>query len=655
MSLSESPSADLDRARALYEAGYLAEAGQAYHAILAAEPQQAEALWRLGDVANRLGMHDRALALVKSSLVHAPDDKHAWNCLGTVHAAAGQPQEAVKAFGRAIATAPDFTIALANLGRLYVQLGRLDEAVTAHRMAVIAEPHVASHRVDLGNAFLAAEDWGSALSAFQEGAAIDPANVEAQLGIGLVHARRHDNFAAASIFGGLVAAHPRLSAARHNLALALFGCGRIEDAVDAFRAALASDPGNAKAHANLIFALDLDQRAGLEEATAERRRWNQRHAAPTPPAPHRNDRDPGRRLRVGYVSGDLKSHSAAEALAPIILGHSAAFEVVCYSEARKADAVTERFRNAAALWRESWQMSDDALEARIRADGIDILVDLSGFSEGNRLAVFARKPAPVQVQGWGYPLGSGMPQMDYLMADPVLIPAQHRHLFVETIHDLPCFMPFAAPAEGPALAPPPSDANGFVTFGSMNRFAKINARVVEIWVRILARVPDARLLAKDPAFESDSSCAWLTDRLVAHGVAPDRIALRGRTTRRQHLAAYGEIDVALDPFPQSGGVTTFETLWMGVPLVTLAGARPQGRASASILAAVGLEGATARSEDDYVDLAVRWAGDRERLRSTRMGLRNRLRQSIVCDQPAYCAAVETAFRTFWKAWCAGRG
>ena len=299
-------------------------------------------------------------------------------------------------------------------------------------------------------------------------------------------------------------------------------------------------------------------------------------------------------------------------------------------------------------------MSDDALAAQIRADRIDILVDLSGFSEGNRLAVFARKPAPVQLQGWGYPLGSGMAQMDYLMSDPVLIPERHRHLFAEAIYDLPCFMPFAVPIEGSALAPPPSDANGFVTFGSMNRFAKINARVVEVWARILARVPDARLLAKDPAFESEQARAWLTDRLVAHGVAPERIALRGRTSRRQHLAAYGEIDVALDPFPQSGGVTTYETLWMGVPVVTLAGERPQGRASASILAAVGLDGATAQSEDDYVALAARWAGDRAHLRSTRAGLRNRLRQSIMCDPAGYCTAVEAAFRTFWKTWCAGR-
>ena len=222
-------------------------------------------MWRLGDVASRLGMHDRALALVQSSLVHAPHDQHAWNCLGTVHIAAGRPQEAFKAFSHAVATAPDFIIAVSNLGKLYAQLGRLDEAVTAHRMCAIAEPGVAAHRVDLGNAFIALEDWGAALAAFRNGicGSIDPTHVEAQLGMGVALARRQDNVAAAEVFGRLVAAHPGLTAARRNLALALFGCGRIEDAVDAFRAALATAPGDAKTHANLIFALDLDPRARL--------------------------------------------------------------------------------------------------------------------------------------------------------------------------------------------------------------------------------------------------------------------------------------------------------------------------------------------------------------------------------------------------------
>jgi predicted O-linked N-acetylglucosamine transferase (SPINDLY family) len=653
--MSAAPTSDdLERARALYDAGCIADAGRAYQAVLQAAPRHAEALWRLGDVANRMGLPDKALGLVRSGIAIAPDDPQAWNCLGTVHAASGRHEEAAKAFAHAIALQPTYIVPLSNLGKVYVHLGRAAEAAVAHRHCIHAEPAGADHHANLGTALLATGQPDAALESFRNALILAPVHAGAQLGIGLAHVARGEPEAAASAFTEAVRVHPGIAETHHNLGLALFGCGRIEDAVDAFRAALAIDPGNAKAHANLIFALDLDPRAGLEETAAERRRWASAHAAPGPVAQHGNDRDPERRLRVGYVSGDLKAHSAAEALAPLILGHSAAFDVVCYSEVRKPDAMTQRFRNGAALWRESWRLDDDALAAQIRADRIDILVDLSGFSEGNRLAVFARKPAPVQVQGFGYPLGSGMAQIDHLISDLVLIPARDRHLFVEKIHDLPCCMPFALPADGPEPAAPPCDANGYVTFGSMNRFAKINARVVAVWARILARLPDARLLAKDPAFDSEDVRAWFVGRFTAHGVAPERIALRGRTARREHLAAYGEIDVALDPFPQSGGITTFETLWMGVPLLTLAGRSPQGRASASILAAAGIDATTAHSEDEYVERAVRCAGNRDSLRAMRSGLRDRLRRSAPCDRAAYSAAVEAAYRGFWRDWCAAR-
>jgi protein O-GlcNAc transferase len=643
--------ADLDRARALYDAGYMAEAARAYRAVVSAEPRHAEALWRLGDVANRLGLTNEALALVQASLVHAPNDRHAWNCLGTVQIAAGQPQEAVQAFARAITIAPNFALALSNLGKLYVQLGRVNEAVTAHRHCLYHEPERASHHTDLGNALLAREEWDAALESFLRSLALDAGSAEARLGMGLAQAGRGNHEAAVQEFAQAAKDHPALLAAHHNLALALFKCGRLEEAVDASRAAVARDPGNAKAHANLIFLLDLDPRVDLAKAQAERRRWNDRHARAAVVAPYANNADPDRRLRVGYVSGDLKAHSAAEALAPVILGYSADFDVVCYSQACKPDDVTDRFRRAAFLWREAWQMNDDELEASIRADAIDILVDLSGFTDGNRLAVFARKPAPVQVQAWGYPLGSGMPAMDYLLSDPVLIPEQDRHLFAERIHDLPGFMPFAVPAEGPALAPPPVEANGFITFGSMNRLTKINHEVLRAWAEILVKVPDARLLAKDPGFDDERARARIRGYLAEHGIAADRVELRGSTARRQHLSAYGAVDIALDTFPQSGGITTFESLWMGVPVITLAGDRPQGRASASILKTLGIDQTVAADHDEYVALAVAWARDKQRLHTMRAQLRDRLRRSAFCDHIAYCAAVEVAYREFWTRWC----
>jgi protein O-GlcNAc transferase len=645
------PSSHLERARALYDAGCLADAGRAYQAVLAAEPRHAEALWRLGDVASRMGIPDKALDLVRSGIAQAPGDPQAWNCLGTVHAAAGRYDDAAKAFAHAIALRPTYVIALSNLGKVYVRLGRLNEAVAAHHHCIRDEPANADHHVDHGNALLTSGKPDEALASFDNALILDPVHAGARLGRGLAHAARGDHFAAADAFGEIVRTRPDIAEAHHNLGLALFKCGRLEEAVDALRTAVARDPANATTHANLIFALDLDPRVQLADAMAERARWNARHGSVAVRSDHANARDPERRLRIGYVSGDFKAHSAAEALAPVILGHSAAFDVVCYSQVRDADTVTARFRAGAALWREAWQMDDQALERCIRADVIDILVDLSGFTQGNRLSVFARKPAPVQVQAWGYPLGSGMKAIDYLLSDAVLIPAVSRSHFVETVHDLPAFMPFAPPVDSPDVAAAPVDANGFVTFGAMNRLAKVNDAVLRVWADILSRLPNARLLAKDPAFDAEAARARVLERLAACGIAADRIVLRGQTSRREHLAAYAEIDVALDPFPQSGGITTFESLWMGVPVITLAGARPQDRASAAILAHVGLRDAIAESSGGYVDVAVAWAHDAQRLRTVRSGLRDRMRAAPFCDHRAYVAAVETAYRRFWWHWC----
>jgi predicted O-linked N-acetylglucosamine transferase (SPINDLY family) len=247
-----------------------------------------------------------------------------------------------------------------------------------------------------------------------------------------------------------------------------------------------------------------------------------------------------------------------------------------------------------------------------------------------------------------------MAAIDYLLADPVLIPRESRPLFVETVHDLPGFMPFAPPADSPAPTPLPADRNGFVTFGSMNRLTKINDRVLQVWAEVLARMPQVRLLMKDPALDEAAARERVLSHFRAHGIDADRIVLRGKTSRREHLATYGEIDIALDPFPQSGGVTTFESLWMGVPVITLLGERPQGRASASILIGVGLADAIATTPDDYVMKAVEWAGDRDRLGAMRAALRGRLRDSPFCDHRTYARAVEAAYRQFWRRWCRSR-
>lgn len=644
--------ADLRRAKALHAAGRLAEAGGAYQSILRRAPRHPDALLHLGEIAGTMRLDDQAVALIRASLELRPDSAEAWNSLGVVLATRGDDRQAVDAFARARSLAPDRALILANLGRAYARAGEAEKAAALHRDCIALEPANPAHHVDLGNALLARKDAPAALDGFARALALDPDSVDAGIGYGLALAAQNRMYDAADRFRELARSHPQLAEAHYNLAVALFRAGRLGEAIAPFRAAVACDPSNAVTHANLVFALDLDPAIGPEEALAERRRFGARHCLP-PSAiePHGNDRtDPARRLRVGYVSGDFLAHSAADVIAPIILNHTAAVDVVCYSEVREPDAVTEAFRSAVPHWRESWRMDDGALASQIRADEIDVLVDLSGYSKGNRLTAFGRKPAPIQVQAWGHPLGSGLATMDYLLSDPVMIPDEERRFFVETVHHLSSCFHYQPVENAPVVTPPPSDSVGTITFGTFNRVVKINDDVVRCWAEILDRVPGARLLAKDIAFDDAAARDRFAAMFAARGIEPDRVIFRGRTSKHAHLAAYAEVDVALDPFPQTGGVTTFEALWMGVPVVTLYGTRPQGRVSASLLSILGLRDHIARCSSDYVAAAIRAANDRCRLRALRMRLRDQILRSILCDHAAFVAEVEQAYRVFWQRW-----
>jgi predicted O-linked N-acetylglucosamine transferase (SPINDLY family) len=404
--------------------------------------------------------------------------------------------------------------------------------------------------------------------------------------------------------------------------------------------------------------MDLDLAPGTTsgEAFAERRRWNERYGRPAAVhiRPHDNDRDPERRLRVGYVSADFREHSAAMVFGPVVLSHDpAAVEVVCYAGVLKPDHVTARFQAAAGRWRSMLGVSDEALARQIRQDGIDILVDLSGHSGGHRLQVFARKPAPVQVTAWGYALGTGLDTVDYFFADAVTVPAEARGDFSEEVVDLPAFVAYS-PVEGvPEVGPLPARARGAVTFGCFNRLSKLTPEALELWARILGAVPGARVVMKFHGLDQPAIQARVRGAFEGQGIAGERIVMLGGTNSREHLGAYGQVDLALDPFPHGGGVTALDGLWMGVPMVTLLGERIPTRMGPSILTTLGLPEFIAGTPEEYVAVAVRWARNLDELARVRAGLRERMRASVICDHRAYCRAVEDAYRWMWRRWCAG--
>lgn len=447
-----------------------------------------------------------------------------------------------------------------------------------------------------------------------------------------------------------------------GLGTAYMFTGRNREAIAEYKTCLrlaAGDPAEwaSKVMANLIVLLDHQPETTLESALAARRDWWKVYGAPHRATwrPHGNDRDPERPLRIGYVSGDFKRHSAAAGFSPVVLRHTEGFRAVCYYNCKADDEVTTNFfeKEAAEFYRVH-DLDSAALAEKIRQDRIDILVDLSGYSALHRLETFCRRPAPVQVTGWGYATGTGLPVMDGFFADAYTVPPElARRGYTEPILALPCIVPFAPMPYSDPVQPLPSLTSDWFTFGSFNRWNKMSESVLETWGRILAAVPNSRLLLKEKIYEREDIRRQVVAAMARQGVAAERIEFRPWTTHVDHLRAYHEVDLALDPFPHSGGITALEGLWQGVPPITLVGERVPERLSASFCSVLNLKAFIATSRQDYIDRAVGFATHcLPQLAEIRSTLQHRMAASPLCT--GYVAAVETHYRDLWRSWCQRR-
>jgi predicted O-linked N-acetylglucosamine transferase (SPINDLY family) len=639
------------------ETGRLTDAERHYREALRREPDRLDALTNLANVLARGPRAADAMPALERALGLAPASADVHLALSRARLAQADATGAETSARRAAALRPSAAHAHAALGNALLAQSAFDEAHKAYRRALELGLKDGDVHVNLGSIHLARGRLDEATASYTLALSLSPDSPEANNGLGHVLTRRGQLGPAIALFERALTLRPDYVAAHNNLAAALAAQGRIAEAIAHDRRAVELAPADASVHTILVFDLEVDPQATRASIFAERRRWNDRHArALTAGArPHDNDPDPERRLRVGYVSSDFRVHSAAAVVEGVLRHHDPAqFQVACYSGSGEEDEATERFRAACALWRPTLGVSDEALADRIREDGIDILVDLTAHSGGCRLLTFARKPAPVQVSAWGYAVGTGLDAIDYFFGDPIAVPPEARAEFSEEVIDLPCMVSFAPPTDAPAVAPPPLRERGAVTFGCFNRLAKVPPEALTLWAEILRRVPDARLAMKFIGLDDPATRERVLGALAARGVDADRLLLLGGTNRRRHLEAYAEVDLALDPFPHGGGVSALEGLWMGVPMVPLLGDRVAGRIGASILTALGLPDFIATTPDDYVERAVRLAGDVERLAALRAGLRDRLARSVLCDHRAYTSAVEAAYRTMWRGWCATR-
>ena len=674
---------------ALRACGKLDEAAARYKRALALKPDFAEAHNNLGSVLKSQGKIDQAIAHFERALASNPDYADAHNNLGHARQMQGRSDEAITCYQRAIALRPTLAQAHGNLGRAFRHRGELDRAAAAFAQAVGLAPEDAEAHADLANVLKAQGRLDEAAAEYECALARKPdyAEVSNNLGSTLQDQGRLDE--AVACYERALAAKPDLAQAHYNLGTVRKYQGRLDMAAACFEQALAHEPRHIFALCDLatirmalgdftgardlyaraiaarpeeplpfrfyLASLLYDPELTPETLFAEHRRFDESLAQPrgVAPTPVSGRRDPDRTLRVGWLSADVRDHPVMRNLLPIFAHRDRSrFEDVLYGEPAQPNEIQATLRRAAE-WRPTAGLSDAQVAERIRADGIDILMVLAGHFDRNRPQVAAFRPAPVQMSVFD-PATSGLTAMDYIVVDTVMAPAHRAERFTERPLRLPNLYLHPTPTDAPEPGPPPVAARGKITFGCFNNPTKLNDRVLELWARVLDRVPESRLVLR---YFNQFQSGLLRERVMGimgnRGIDPSRIDMGGtHEPAAGHMAQYAQVDIALDPFPFTGSTTTFEALWMGVPIVTLIGRTVLSRWTFSMLCKVGLGELAAETPDDYVAVAARLAAAPERLARLRTELRPVVAASPLCDGRRTTRHLERAQRATWRRWCA---
>jgi protein O-GlcNAc transferase len=661
------------------------------------------------------GRSHEAERLLRSVLQSEPNHAAANHALGVLYAKQGKAEIAIPFFSAALNAEPQEPRHWFSLAKAFIDIGAIDQArfvlekggVFGVSVAPQSALSLSLKRWDLfdqAEKYYEAGRWAEAEQCYEQILASDPADVDSLHMLGVVAWRTQRFEMAVKLISEAIRLKDTVASFHCDLGIVLDSLGRFEEAIKSYTEALKLDPfgllihnsfGNTslklgrlgdaiahfeqvlssreiplgtasgkisrqrsifiQAHSNLIFALLYIADFPNIELMNRAREFGEKFAVPLlRQRQFTNVADPDRRLRIGFVSGDFRKHAVSYFFEPL-LAHldRGPLEIFGYSNAYIEDAVTVRLKDNFDHWRNIRSLDDNAAADLIEADGIDILVDLAGHSADNRLLVFACKPAPVQVTWLGFSATTGLQAIDYRITDVHAEPVGlTEHLNVETLWRLPrifCCYQGANPAPA-VIDHPPKDGTGYVTFGCFNNFAKLTEPVLALWARVLARLPDARLMLEIAGLESTSLRAEIEARLARFGLPLDRLILVPRSPANQFVL-YNQIDIALDPFPSNGGTTSMDTLWMGVPLVTLAGDRFSSRMGVTILTNAGLSELIAADEAQYVEIAAALASDDGRLRSLRHNLRERVVQSPLMDQAAFARDMEAAYRGMWQIWC----
>lgn len=609
-------------ALAQHQKGNFAQADALYRQVIDADPSHADALHLLGVLAGQFGKRDLAIELI----------------------------------GEAIRLNPSAAVYHNNLGFVFSSLGCLDMAEASYRQAIKLQPQNAEAHNNLGALLQADGKLDQACEIFREALRRWPEHVDALNNLGVVLQHMGDLDGAAASLQKALALRPGDGELHANLGNVRKDQGRLTEAMACFRQALSLRPDFREAFSSMLMAMSYDPGCSPLEILAAHQQYGKRFAEsmrsrwPT----FGSDLDPQRKLRIGFVSGDLRIHPVGFFLEGV-LGRldQKRFDIVLYPTLPRVDEVSERLRAGCSSWVPLVGMTDAEAFQRVRDDAIDILVDLSGHTAHNRLGLMVKKPAPVQVTWLGYFATTGVAAIDYILCDPFSVPADDAWQFVETPWRLPdtrlCFTPPGVPIVTGRL---PALSNGYVTFGCFNNLAKVNEAVIGLWSRILAAVPESRLLLKAKQLEDEGVRSRMVERFRACGCRSSKLVLEGWSSRSDYLESYNRVDIALDTFPFTGGTTSVEGLWMGVPLITLRGDRMLSRQGEGILRNIELTDWIAIDEDAYVAGAVARAGDLAALSGLRTQLRARLLASPLCDAERFAGNLENAFRGMWSRFCA---
>ncbi|NCF27573.1 MAG: FkbM family methyltransferase [Gammaproteobacteria bacterium] len=638
--------------------GRYQEACRSYRAGLSIAPESAAAHNNLGASLRHLSRDQEARACFEEALRLDFNLGDAHVNLADMLRSGGFIDKAIEHYRAAAELQSDSVHCRRSLGQLLLAEHRVDEALRYYREVLTLEPESTRSHFELGNALVAGGQVDEAIERLGQAVRLDPEdpNAHVNLGYALNTSKRFEE--ARQCFHQALILDPELVEAHNNLGGVLQMQGQLRPAMQSYERALELTPDQFYVRSNYLTCLNYHDESVPEDVFKQHRDWSELIARETPPpeAVHIPQPDPERRLRIGYVSADLRYHSVAFFMAPLLECHDREhFEITCYAQVATPDANTQRLKALSDNWRDIARLSDAEVAAWIRRDAIDVLVDLSGHTVGNRLPVFAQRPAPVQVTYLGYPNTTGLEMMDYRLTDALSDPPGrsdrlHTEELVRIDEGFLCYQPLeSCPDVRESRA---SDAGTGITFASFNELLKVTPPTVAAWCEILQRTPGSKLIIKGTTLEDDGTRQRVVEGFVEAGLEAERLQLIGRTqTLEQHLELYNSVDIALDTFPYNGTTTTCEALWMGVPVVSQSGDVHASRVGFSLLSNVELDDLVADNVQDYVDTAVKLAADHERRARLRKGLRDRMRGSALMDGKGFTRRIESAYREMWRRAC----